>query len=63
MHSKIVLVDECMLCVGSFNWFSAAREGTQAFHETSLVYTGSNVANEINVIKRSIKSLQIEGPT
>lgn len=63
MHSKIVLVDECMLCVGSFNWFSAAREGNQAFHETSLVYTGSNVANEINVIKRSIKSLQIEGPT
>ncbi len=33
------------MTVGSFNWFSAAREGKYANVETSLVYAG-DLANE-----------------
>ncbi len=45
IHSKIILADDKYMTVGSFNWFSAAREGKYANVETSLVYAG-DLANE-----------------
>ncbi len=40
IHSKLIFADDKYMTVGSFNWFSAAREGKYANVETSLVYAG-----------------------
>lgn len=54
LHSKIVLVDNALLCVGSFNWLSAARFGRYRRHETSLVYRGRHLETEIKIILNSL---------
>jgi len=54
VHSKVVMVDSNLLCIGSFNWFSASRHGSYVRHETSLVYNSSRVKREIEVIKGSL---------
>ena len=56
LHSKIVIVDEQLVSAGSFNWLSADRSGKYARHETSLVYQGSHLSDEIEVITDSLKS-------
>ena len=50
IHSKIVMVDDLLLCSGSFNWLSAAREGEFVRHELSYVYEGQNTENEIRFL-------------
>ncbi|MCG7491886.1 AAA domain-containing protein [Vibrio sp. Of14-4] len=40
IHSKIIFADDKYMTVGSFNWFSAAREGRYANVETSIFYAG-----------------------
>lgn len=55
VHSKIVIGDEDVYCVGSFNWFSARRNEAAARHETSLVYHGPNIRNEILVMQQSLE--------
>ena len=40
VHSKIILADDSILCVGSYNWASAAREGPYKNMETSIFYSG-----------------------
>lgn len=59
LHSKIVVTDDDMLCVGSFNWLSADRDGKYARHETSLVYRGAHLSEEIQIITDSLKKRQI----
>lgn len=54
LHSKIVIVDANRLCIGSYNWLSADRKGRYARHETSIVYNGSHLQSEIDVIKQSL---------
>ena len=54
LHSKIVIVDANRLCIGSYNWLSADRKGRYARHETSIVYNGSQLKGEIEVIKQSL---------
>ena len=61
LHSKIVLAGESLLTVGSFNWLSARRTGKYARHETSLVYRGSHLAEEIEVITESLRRRTIAG--
>ncbi|QXT39433.1 AAA domain-containing protein [Gymnodinialimonas ceratoperidinii] len=51
LHSKIVTVDKALLCVGSFNWLSADRNGQFARHETSFVYRGPHLEDEIKTIQ------------
>lgn len=58
VHSKIISCDNELLCIGSFNWFSAARDGVYAMHETSMVYRGAAVANEIKVNRDSLQERQ-----
>ncbi len=50
LHSKIVTVDGAVLCAGSFNWLSADRNGQYARHETSFVYRGRHLEDEIKTI-------------
>lgn len=59
VHSKIVMADNNVYCVGSFNWLSAAREGSFVRHETSLAYRGSSVSSEIETMKDSLKKRAI----
>ncbi|WP_166416948.1 AAA domain-containing protein [Cochlodiniinecator piscidefendens] len=54
LHSKIVIVDANRLCIGSYNWLSADRKGQYARHETSILYKGSHLQDEIDVIKQSL---------
>lgn len=40
VHSKLIMADGSFLCVGSYNWASAAREGKYRNMETSMLYSG-----------------------
>jgi phosphatidylserine/phosphatidylglycerophosphate/cardiolipin synthase-like enzyme len=55
VHSKIVSADGSIYCVGSFNWFSASRDEAYARHETSLVYRGPVLREEIEAVKASLE--------
>ncbi|EXB45211.1 AAA domain-containing protein [Acinetobacter sp. 1000160] len=61
IHSKLVLVDDSIYCVGSFNWFSAFRKETHEFYryETSYVYTGDQVAKEIKTEREILEQRKI----
>ncbi|WP_243613082.1 AAA domain-containing protein [Shimia aestuarii] len=54
LHSKIVIVDDNQLCIGSYNWLSADRKGKYARHETSILYSGSHLQSEIDVLRESL---------
>lgn len=58
VHSKLLIKDNDLLCVGSFNWLSAQRKSKYVRHETSIVYQGksNNVDNEIKLLKGSFES-------
>ncbi len=58
VHSKIVIGDEGLLCVGSFNWFSASREEKHQRYDTSMVYRGESLKGEINTIYSSLERRQ-----
>ncbi|MDX7854705.1 AAA domain-containing protein [Aeromonas caviae] len=55
VHSKIVIGDEGLLCVGSFNWFSAAREEKYQRYDTSMVYRGESLKSEIKTIYTNLE--------
>ncbi|NWA36652.1 hypothetical protein HX889_03215 [Pseudomonas reactans] len=59
VHSKIVIGDEGLLCIGSFNWFSAAREDKYQRYDTSMVYRGESVKSEIKTIYSSLEQRQL----
>ncbi|MEZ2578434.1 AAA domain-containing protein [Buttiauxella ferragutiae] len=59
VHSKIVIGDEGLLCVGSFNWFSAAREEKYQRYDTSMVYRGESLKGEIKTIYNSLEQRQL----
>lgn len=55
LHSKIVAIDTDLLCIGSYNWLSARRQGQYARHETSFVYRGRHLEEEINTVVGSLR--------
>lgn len=59
VHSKIVIGDDGLLCVGSFNWFSATREARYERYNTSMVYSGDNLKGEIEAIYNSLDRRQV----
>ncbi|MDC9623597.1 AAA domain-containing protein [Xenorhabdus sp. XENO-7] len=59
VHSKIVIGDEGLLCVGSFNWFSATREEKYQRYDTSMVYRGESLKGEIKTIYTSLEQRQL----
>ncbi len=54
LHSKIVAIDTDLLCIGSYNWLSADRIGQYARHETSFVYRGRHLEEEVRTIVSSL---------
>ena len=59
VHSKIVIGDDGILCVGSFNWFSATRDEKYQRYDTSMVYRGENLSGEIKTIYSSLEQRQL----
>jgi len=59
VHSKIVIGDEGLLCLGSFNWFSASREEQYQRYDTSMVYRGENIKGEIKTIVSSLERREL----
>lgn len=59
VHSKIVIGDEGLLCVGSFNWFSATRDERYQRYDTSMVYRGESLKSEIKTIYSSLEQRQL----
>ncbi|KHN56834.1 DNA helicase [Dickeya fangzhongdai] len=59
VHSKIVIGDEELLCVGSFNWFSAARDEKYQRYDTSMVYRGESLKGEIKTIYTSLEQREL----
>ncbi|MBO9745969.1 AAA family ATPase [Xanthomonas phaseoli pv. dieffenbachiae] len=55
VHSKVLIGDDDLYCVGSFNWFSARRDAQYARHETSLAYRGPGLTDEIEVMRASLR--------
>ncbi len=45
--SKIVIGDEGLLCIGSFNWFSATRDEKYKRYDTSMVYRGESYKRKL----------------
>lgn len=59
VHSKIVIGDEGLLCIGSFNWFSASRDEKFKRYDTSMVYRGEHLKSEITTIYASLEQRQL----
>ncbi|WP_246025063.1 AAA domain-containing protein [Paraburkholderia dinghuensis] len=59
VHSKLIIGDDDVYCVGSFNWLSAQRAGEYARHETSLLYRGSDLLQEILAVRKSLLQRRI----
>lgn len=59
VHSKIVVGDEGLLCIGSFNWFSAAREEKYQRYDTSMVYCGDSLKGEIETIYGNLEQREL----
>jgi hypothetical protein len=55
IHSKIVMADDQLYCVGSFNWLSSARTGRYAYQETSMVYRSREATGEIALTKADLR--------
>ena len=54
VHSKLIMIDESLMCIGSYNWASAARSGKYKNMETSVLWSG-NLAEEINLQLEALK--------
>ncbi len=55
LHSKIIVQGDRLLSIGSYNWLSASRTGEYARHETSFVYQGPQLTEEIALILGSLR--------
>lgn len=59
VHSKLIIGDDDIYCVGSFNWFGAQRTGPYVRHETSLLYRGPDLVREILAMRKSLLQRRI----
>lgn len=60
VHSKVVIGDEDIYCIGSFNWFGAQRTGPYVRHETSMLYRGPELVQEILAMRKSLIQRRIQ---
>lgn len=60
VHSKTIFADNNLLCNGSFNWFSASRNEKYERYDTSTVYRGEKLREEIEKINENINKREIQ---
>lgn len=56
VHSKLLIIDNCMIVQGSFNWLSASRNSSYTNEESSVAYQGKLVDKFIKQALNPIKS-------
>ncbi len=61
LHTKALIGDRQVYCLGSFNWLSARRHPS-ARHETSMVYRGHHLADEIDRLLGDLSDRRIDRP-
>lgn len=54
VHSKLVMADDRFICVGSYNWGSAVRQGKYRNMETSILYSGQ-LSDEIRMQREALE--------
>ncbi|WP_165786545.1 phospholipase D-like domain-containing protein [Mixta theicola] len=54
VHSKLLMADNNFICIGSYNWASAQRQGEYKNFETSLLYSGE-LKDEIHIQLTSLQ--------
>lgn len=59
VHSKIIICDDDLMCVGSFNWLSAARDGQYKRHEMSVVYRSPSVQDEKETVVLALEAKRV----
>lgn len=59
VHSKLIMVDDRLMCVGSYNWASAARTGKYKNMETSILYSG-NLQEEARLQREALISRELQ---
>jgi len=60
IHSKVVVADRSVLCVGSFNWLSAARQGRFKRQEISTVHRTGGIEKQKAAILGKLKEMAVE---
>lgn len=55
VHSKLLMADHNFICIGSYNWASAQRQGEYKNFETSLLYSG-DLKEEIRIQLASLQA-------
>ncbi len=58
VHSKVVIGDRDVYCLGSFNWFSARRDNSARL-EASLVYRGDRLVDEIATLLTDLDARRV----
>lgn len=54
VHSKLLMADNNFICIGSYNWASAQRQGEYKNFETSVLYSGE-LKDEIHIQLASLQ--------
>tara|TARA_R110002110_G_scaffold257491_1_gene473485 strand:+ start:13114 stop:16710 length:3597 start_codon:yes stop_codon:yes gene_type:complete len=60
VHSKIMVIDDKTLCIGSFNWLSSSRDQKYKLEEITMAYYGKHVEQYITKALYPIKNKIIE---
>ena len=63
IHSKVVAADDHTLCLGSYNWLSAQRNGPYTRHEASMVCQDGGVSSQISSVLENLSARVISAPT
>lgn len=61
VHSKIIIVDDTVLIIGSFNWLSAVRNPSSLYanQETSTCLVGPSVKGKILKVEKTLSGLTL----
>ncbi|MCL5284189.1 MAG: AAA domain-containing protein [Nitrospirae bacterium] len=62
VHSKLLIKDSELMCIGSFNWLSASRHQDSARMDTSVMYRNTKVKDEIDAELKLLDTRLIRMP-
>lgn len=60
IHNKTLVVDDCLLVEGSFNWLSARRNKENARHECSILVQTPAAAAYIDQLAQELSAIAIQ---
>ncbi len=60
IHNKTLVVDDCLLVEGSFNWLSASRNKRDARYECSIQVYAPAATEYIEKLKKELEDMEVE---